>query len=909
MSDLEFLVSDLPSPDAARRFFEQFSERAPAAAARLQKSKGILSDVLTLASYSPLLAATLIQNPEYAAWLGRKRADSVVRNKDELLESLARFSLTNSQIDVGVLFARFRRRELLRIFLRDIRRLGTIAEITEEISNLADAILEHALRLARQEMDNRYGAPFEIDEKGRQRPSGLSIVSLGKLGSKELNYSSDIDLLFIYSADGSTTGNGSRGTVTNREYFVKLAEYVTQLLSRQSGEGAAYRVDMRLRPNGRVGALALSLKETIKYYLHDARAWEQQVLIRSRASAGSSKVFKAFIDQVRTAVFKPGREPSEALRGVYLSKEKIDHEHRSATLFNVKVGQGGIREIEFIAQALQLAYGGEDPWLRVPHTLISIARLADRDHISREELSELSSAYEFLRRLEHILQMEHGLQTHSVPSEPEKLDLIASKMGCSDRDDFDRQLAAHTGAVHEAFLRVFGEDLPVDIAAPSAATDVPNEVPELPSETEDHSVAARTLETRIITSLERSDEKVKVDKKTLAAIRRISEVSPKFAEMIASMPRLASHLHPPDLSILDRDHSQGMSEIAVETEDRSVVLNRLRVIWSELYLEIGLADIYQIVAFKDLRRLQTALAESSINAALKIAIAAETENKRLSEPAVLALGKLGSGTLDYDSDLDLIVCFDEAVEGADGLAYSRVVNRFVSLLSDMTRDGNLYRVDLRLRPYGKNGPNIVSKAALIDYIAEKASVWELLAYVQLRAVGGANADSIEMAAREAIANRAANEDNALLRKESRSMRLRLEETHGKTRLDREANIKFGPGGLLDVYFVVRYLQLTEGGKLPEDARSTSEKLAAFHTSGTLVDEDFQALSLGHMFLSNVDHIIRLTVGHSSRFPRSNVKALRTIAERMELQTPEELLAHLALHRINVRNAFDNILKP
>ena len=186
---LEFLTRDLPSPETARRFFEQFAERAPAQVNRLRKNEGLFFDVLTLASYSPLLATTLIQNPEYVSWLSNKRAETTVPGKEDLLESLARFSLTNSQLDPHTLLARFRRRELLRIFLRDIRRLGTIAEITEEISNLADAILEHAVRLARQEMDNRYGPALELDEKERQKSADVCVVSLGKLGSKELNYS------------------------------------------------------------------------------------------------------------------------------------------------------------------------------------------------------------------------------------------------------------------------------------------------------------------------------------------------------------------------------------------------------------------------------------------------------------------------------------------------------------------------------------------------------------------------------------------------------------------------------------------------------------------------------------------------------------------------------------------------
>ncbi|HLM01061.1 MAG TPA: hypothetical protein VK400_08380, partial [Pyrinomonadaceae bacterium] len=262
--NIEIFLKDLPDAESAERFFRQFSEQKPAEANKLLKNKGLLSDVLTLVAFSPLLATTILQNPQYISWLARRRSEAKNRDKEELLESLARFSLTNSQLEPAVLLARFRRRELMRIYLRDIRRLGTIAEITEEISHLADAILEHALGLARQEMNNRYGIPLETDEKGKARAARFSIVALGKLGSNELNYSSDIDLLFLYSSEGATSGRGSRGAVTNREYFVKLSEFIVKLVGGLSaGEGAAYRVDLRLRPHGRVGALAISVRDAV----------------------------------------------------------------------------------------------------------------------------------------------------------------------------------------------------------------------------------------------------------------------------------------------------------------------------------------------------------------------------------------------------------------------------------------------------------------------------------------------------------------------------------------------------------------------------------------------------------------------------------------------------------------------
>ena len=165
-------------------------------------------------------------------------------------ESLARFALTNSSIDPQVLLARFRRRELLRIYLYDIRRTHTLVETTEELSNLADAILDYALSLATQVLDNKFGSPRRQDERGRSAAAEFCIIALGKLGSYELNYASDIDLVFIYSDEGTTAGTGDRGKVSNREYFIKLSETVAKLVGQPAGEGAAYRVDLRLRPHG-----------------------------------------------------------------------------------------------------------------------------------------------------------------------------------------------------------------------------------------------------------------------------------------------------------------------------------------------------------------------------------------------------------------------------------------------------------------------------------------------------------------------------------------------------------------------------------------------------------------------------------------------------------------------------------
>lgn len=907
----EFLIRDLPSPGSARRFFEQFAERNPSQTARLRREEGLFSDVLTLSSYSPLLAATLIQNPEYIAWLSARRLETPTQRKEDLLESLARFALTHSSLEPHIVLARFRRRELLRIFLRDIRRLSTVAEITEEISGLADTILEYAVRLARQEMDNRYGAPFQTDEKSRGKPAEVCVVSLGKLGSNELNYSSDIDLLFIYSADGMTTGTGSNEPVTNREYFAKFAEAVIRLVGKQTGEGAAYRVDMRLRPHGRVGSLALSLKETVRYYRTEAQSWEQQVLIRSRASAGDKGLFRSFLSQVEAAVFRKGRDKNQALREVYLSKEKIDREHLAESAFNVKLGRGGIREIEFIAQALQLAHGGEDKWLRVPHTLISISRLADRGHLTEDERSGLSNAYDLLRRLEHILQMEHGLQTHSLPTDPDKLELLAAKMRFAGRSEFDAALTANTRNVRETFLRVFGQ------AGESAICPEGRSRPDHTRHPSNGRGDAEMppghyLANQVLASIEKQDAGVTLDENSSEAIRRFAAISPQFAEMIAARPGLIERL---DIDAADRPIRNYETEFADNVDsaaDQATILKQMRSLWSGLMLEIAAADVFERLTIAEVRDRQTLLAEAAIRTAVRIAAGNGSRSSPAAtpDPIVFALGKLGSGTLDYGSDLDLVMSYDDAGKLAPDSAgqeiYSRVVEQFVTLLSAMTRDGHLYRVDLRLRPHGKNGPNITSIGTLTDYIGNEASIWELLAYVQIRALrtGTNNPADHERPVHDAIRRRAVSEDPSVIRNEAKAMRLRLERTHAPR--GRDIDIKFGPGGLLDIYFVVRYLLLCDPGIITYETRTTSARLDAFAAAGLLSNEDHAALRQGHGFLSTLDHNLRLAFGRSSRLPRANRSIMEKIAGRMALGSEAELLEQLAFHRMNIRAAFEHI---
>lgn len=910
MEIAQTLIQALPDPEASQRFGDELEARQPRVAKQVRADAALLSDVLTVVSFSPLLATTLLQNPEYISWLQKRRKDPGLRTTVELVESLAQFELMNSQLPPQALFARFRRRELLRIFLKDVRRLATVPEITEEISNLADAILSSALKLAINEMDKRFGRPQFTADNGRIVPVRFCIVALGKLGSRELNYASDIDLIFLYASDGETSGAGTRGRVTNREYFVKLAEYLVKLVGSESGEGAAYRVDLRLRPHGSLGPLALSVADTVRYYRTEARPWERQVMIRSRGSAGDVEVFREFFQQIQDLVFSKDESPASALANVRRSKDQIDKEQSSREGYNVKLGTGGIREIEFIAQALQLAYGGHDEWLRFPHTLVSLARLADRRLITERELTGLSSAYEFLRRTEHILQMEHGLQTHTLPDNPERRELVARRVQFAGGGDLEKDIKKHTALVSRVFRRIFGEQSEEagDVALKPSSTGKP----------------PQRVKDQVLASIAKSETRFDTSSEAGRVLERLTSVSPHYAEIIAANPGLASNLvEPRELpSRKFRDEMLAAVESCPSFGERLAAMRR---VWSAALLEIVVADVFEILPPSDGKRLQTDLAEAAVEAALWTVRQELTAKYRtpLEDQqaegdaafpglAVLALGKLGGKGVDYDSDLDLVMVYDEcrapATMAADAQMFGRAVELFVTALSSMTREGSLYRVDLRLRPYGSKGLSAMSASAFLDYMRETAVPWEFLAFVKLRAVGGdlGLGASVESETRKIIHERARRLPAAELLDETRRMRLSLETSHSRSLRPGEIDIKYGAGGMLDIYFATRYLQLRDN--VPDEAgdRSTGHVIEMLRAAGSIDDQAAVQLREGYEFLGRLDHSVRLTVGRTTRLPTGNQAAMETIASRMAFTSTADLLEHLTLHRLNVRAQFEDL---
>ena len=452
------LLADSPDPDTALNLFERLTSSAPDHVLRLlDKHKFLIHYALVVFGYSRFLGETLIQNTDLLpAFLREKNLDRSFSIED-FREALARFRSRSFENDVALLLARFRRREYVRIMLRDVLNIAPLAETTAELSALADVLIEETLREADNELRVRYGPPQHTDSEGRLVDTPFAVLSLGKLGGNELNYSSDIDLLYIFG-DGEEIAGAA---ISNQEYFVRLAQRITEILSKVTREGAVFRIDLRLRPQGGEGELAIALQRALRYYARVAHDWEKQAMIKVRYSAGNSRLAREFIRGIQPHVYTEHLNFA-AVETALRSRERMRRHRGAATQrlsqgADVKLDHGGIRDIEFLVQCLQRVYGGAEPWLRSGGTMFSLQKLHDKRHISGKDFHELTTSYEFLRRVEHRLQLREGQQTHSLPQHREELAILSRAVGQSPQGgppDISEAVEERMKAVSEIYKRL-----------------------------------------------------------------------------------------------------------------------------------------------------------------------------------------------------------------------------------------------------------------------------------------------------------------------------------------------------------------------------------------------------------------------------------------------------------------------
>ncbi|MBM2841960.1 MAG: putative Glutamate-ammonia-ligase adenylyltransferase, partial [Bacteroidetes bacterium] len=754
-----------PDPDMAITNFLRFSEATLSKASLfndLLKYPVTLEVLLKVFGDSQYLADILVRDPELFRWLTASNVLMIPQTKAALLAEVQRIEkmFTKPERRLNAL-RRLYRREILRIGTKDILGNADLATVTRELSAVADVLVDASCKLAEQTLQEKYGSIPDTP---------YAIIGLGKLGGEELNYSSDIDIIFVYGEEGELSTGKSE---TYHEYFNRFVEKIVQNLSQASGEGHIYRVDTRLRPEGGMGPLARSLQSYLLYYESRGELWERQMLIKARAVAGNIEFGKRFLNQLTPFIY-PRTFFTHPMDSISRIKGRI--EAAVAGDDNVKLQAGGIRDIEFIVQALQLLNGGKNEKVRCRNTLRSIALLTAEKLLSAEEDIALTEAYAFFRTLEHRLQTAFNTQTHSIPIDQRARTSLAKRLGMNSANELQSSVGLHrrnVKRIFDAILRVgsdasagieaviegglgqgematilsrFGfrdthqsarvlnkliagsglvDGAPLDSRARDAFRQVAADLFHLfrnISQSPSPDLALNNL--GILIGAQRFPEQLFMqlkEKSSRKLILTICGISPRLVRGLAKDTLLME---------LVASDSAALSEPWDGKKPRAVKLvdpKRREELKASIRYVLGISSFPEFTA--EITRIADVVVGEILHAEIK------RKNIRRPRLAVFALGKFGTRELTLDADLDLLfVAEGETNSVTDRL--DRVASSVIQRLTSVDESGRLYDIDARLRPEGRNAPLVVDIHAYTTYLKERASFWERQSLTKLRFVSG-----------------------------------------------------------------------------------------------------------------------------------------------------------------------------
>ncbi len=941
---LPALLGQVPDPDGALNFLERYVRAASESiTAYVARNPTSLHYLLVIFSYSRFLSETLIQQPELILWLHRAGPrDTLERVKtlDDLHEEFAQFEAVNLSQTPAVILARFKRREYLRITLRDVLGIATLAETTMELSHLADVLVQRALRMCEQKLENYYGSPQYVDANGNRFAASMSIIALGKLGAEELNYNSDIDLMFLYSHDGETSG-GTSESISNAELFVRLTQAVLKLITEPTPEGAVFRVDLRLRPQGGEGDVAVSLPAALDYYQKRGRQWEFQMLLKGRCCAGDTELCRKFLRAMQPQMFPRGTQTLTsdtfaAVEAVLDARQEItrelrrrggDSDHKAE--WNVKLSPGGIRDTEFVAQCLQRVHGGSDPWLAAPaaaSTLVALQRLHDKGFLSGRDFFRLATAYQFLRKVEHRLQLRDGLQRHTLPEAPDALERLARRCGMeaaaarSAREQLLARIGQHFSEVREIYERMLrhrqggrGEaaDSPTTHdSEPGESTLVARLRQQYPAVSEAVAAAVEGGDAYARRGLHRFLSSAMLDPacmqmldahpEWIARAAKLFSRSDLTVEMLARNPIEARVLEDPVMGgtsgpLAGDDVSEGRLR---ENFRRRVLATIVRAV-------LGASQPFE--TFEALSHL----ADEALAAALRIA-ARETIGASIglhSAPfAVIALGRLGTSEMDVGSDADLIFVVDEKLSAEEREPWRRFAERFVQLVSSYTQDGLLFPVDTRLRPRGGEGDLLQSVAYLREYFSQEAQGWEAITFLKARAVAGNTALAATAIRQTQEASAQRFRDPEELARQLAHTRKLLEDAHDKDPTRPKGEFKKVAGGYYDIEYIVGFLFLTRG--IAPAAGHVLRQIAALESAGALDTSGARTLRDAALLFRSIDHAIRMVTGRSAnRLPEPALSGrIAMLLKAWQVPVEGDLEEKIISTREKVRQLYGNVIR-
>ena len=887
---IQSLLASIPDPDEALHFLERLRQDCPAAFNRITSSPATLRCLITTFSYSRFLSEAILRRPEWLLQAADPGDLHRMLSAEEFAERLASFRHSEGPDQPApVVLARFRRRQLLRILLRDVLALASLPDITGELSNLADAILDDAYRQVRDQLAARHGEPSYEDAEGQRRPCGFAVIALGKLGGQELNYSSDVDLMFVYSANGETTGPDP---ITNKEFFKKVANQYTELLSTYTADGSCYRVDLRLRPDGRLGEVCISLDGAKRYYQERARDWEKQMLIKARVCAGDLALGHELLEFVEPLIYSSTLD-FRAVEAVSEARERISEKlaaKRNHAGVDVKLTPGGIRDIEFLVQCLQRLHGGREIWVRHGGTMFALSRVHDKNLLSAGEYSRLASAYQFLRHIEHRLQLYDDRQTHTLPTGPDELELLARKMPAESGETLSAEslqvrLEEHLGNVREMYNRVIQARKPM-YYTPVDSDDAAGRWQPLELDTPSTGNLARFLAERA-PQLSATLAHVKLNRGRERFEHFLDELSPhsEWLARLESDPALAAGVadifeHSQYFGDQLLRHPELLGEIgpaAAAPEEPIADSTALRGYFRRHMFRIQADSLLRPAPIFETLERTSDLADEVIAAAYRIALDQAPANQMM----VISLGRLGMREFDLASDADLIFVIPDE-DAPNHTFWTSVAERMINVISAYTGDGVMFTVDTRLRPNGREGALVATEGAYREYFAKHAEAWEGIAYMKSRAVAG----NLE---------RATNFLHELQkldwRRYGQSGRSRKELAQMRARLDKEQGarnpLKAATGGYYDIDFALMYLRL-KGAGIFYKVLNTPARIDVIEQMGHLEPEDADFLRDAAVFYRAIDHGLRVSSGYAGGHLPTSPSQSEMLADLVRRWTPEHL---------------------
>ena len=841
--------------------------------------------LIHLLAVSQICAERLQRDPELLRWLAGPEISMSDRGPRRMRTELQSSSKSIPAENFRALRL-WKAREMTRIALREIAEASSLEDTTAELSCLAGVCLETVYEECDTRLRARLGEPH----------TEFTVFGLGKLGGRELNHSSDIDLMLVYGEEGQVSSR-----LSNHEWHNQLAGQIVKSFS--GSEPALFRLDLRLRPEGSAGPLARSLESMENYYAGFGETWERLALIKARRVCGSNELAYEFLRQHQPFIFPKNPTP-ELLDEIAAIKRRIEREIPADEL-DVKLGAGGIREIEFVVQTLQFIHGAQQAFLQEPGTLKALRAIAQLELLPTSEVRVLDESYRFLRRIEHRLQIEAERQTHSIPDDPVKRERLARSLGFDSADAFLAEVKLSNERVQEIFDRLVASgtaapavnlDIFVD---PARATRTLND---LAQGSVSFHVAPRTRQIfRKLRPLLLEELAGCADPDaTLIAVVRFVEafgLRSLLFELLATNPKLLELLvrtfdasffatnvlvrHPHLLEEITRsatlNRSLSLSEHAtalhlfVERGD----LDAIRVYRQTQLLRTTMRDVLGLSALSDLWQEITDTAEACLLAATAIAGA--------NNLTIVAMGKFGGRELTYASDLDLMFVGDDF----------RAAQNLITTVSIPSPEGVIATVDARLRPEGEKGPLVSSLEAFEAYYRDRAQFWEIQALTRARPVTGPDQESFRAIAHAAWSIAGRNPD--LFEKiDAMLHRVRAERGSGNDALD----FKTGVGGIIEAEFLVQALQMRN------DVRETSVRLAIVKLAGIISSEDVDLLGKHYEFLRRLETVLRRRRNTSASSLPADPAEQRKLAIGMEFKDRETWRERCEHARADIHRIYD-----